>query len=51
MLHVLDGRIKDLQKIALWELYFSKKAQFSVAVEAATSLLNVRASIRPLAKK
>eukprot|EP00029_Vermamoeba_vermiformis_P002896 TRINITY_DN13262_c0_g1_i1.p1 TRINITY_DN13262_c0_g1~~TRINITY_DN13262_c0_g1_i1.p1 ORF type:complete len:542 (-),score=26.29 TRINITY_DN13262_c0_g1_i1:139-1764(-) len=48
---VLDGQIKDLREIALWEPYFSKKAQFSMAIEAATSLLNVHASIRPLVKK
>jgi len=48
---VLDGRIKDVRTIELWEPYYSKKAQFSMAIEAANSLLNIHTSIRPRAKK
>lgn len=48
---VIKGQIGDLREIELWEPFFSKKAQFSMAIEGAISLLNIHASIRPLIAK
>ncbi len=48
---LFDGQIKDMRTVELWEPYYSKKAQFSMAIEAANSLLDIDTVLMPRAKK